>query len=419
MSIGGPPTRVTLRNQRQVQRPGSRGATHWYYNDKHEVVYGDPPKGYHGFHSGDYHQMFTQHVVENPHIRNVVNDLHQDASVKGWTEGELAARAMGHVRTYHQMQVDKAKQEYIATGQGREKYHGEMDKYGNFLDVVHKQGLKHKFDEHSGFVAEYRKTRTRHAQHMVDSGRFNPVLPTPEELQNVPLFEDKGELEDWASTYLPHVMFEIKTMDLDVANKMVYGFLSAASEFDAAVIKNMRYFGTREEDRHNWGTEYAHAAMDGSLIGINPEFASDFQNFYEHIIHDHRIKWGQATRLEEVMRHEYGHMLDGYLYNHPQWAPLLEEWKRAHKDKTQYPAVSDYAASDDKKSTSNGRKEQWAESMVAMLRLPDTHSEYTRHQRRLLDFVRDNPDFTVETELNPEVLQHLGITDPIYVKVKG
>lgn len=425
---------------KEVQKPGSRGSTHWYYDQNHQVQYGDPPSGHMGFHSGDYHEMFVRHMPNQTAARYA----HSLVDVTQRPQ-DLATQAMGHTTRSHKASLEKLREAAIEDPTKMLAYEQAVEKFGQHLEAIHAGAIKHGFDKDEKFTTEYMKGRREHAQYLVDTGKTTPKIPTPEELKAWPFPKTHQDIIKMANTWLPHTHFDIEDMDLETADTLVYQFFAMASQgYPEEMFRSLQHFGSRSknsnhpEDWENDETknQFAHMYQNNTILGFNPRFTRNIAEFRKEVDHNMKVGWLVSGEVKHIVTHEFGHMIDNYYSNDPQWSNLMLDFKQAHAITD---ASSGYARFDDSsleefdneyretRQKPPGwrpmyeRREQWAESFVAgAVRKHENLSEYELHQQRLIDFIHKNPDVNTETyPFTKKELEYLGIHVPSYVHVEG
>jgi hypothetical protein len=247
----------------------------------------------------------------------------------------------------------------------------------------------------------------------IDTSRFpaNPSVP---------------ELQDWANAKWSNVQFDLDGMHKDMAIPTLKEFDSLAKQWPE-VVERLKYFGTYKNAPPSAGTGfvgetygdvYGFANLTtGTFMGLNPKWYGDPAKFIDslnrggvstRIVNGVRVtEQGRKesfhdgmTQPGSVVRHEFGHLLDGYLKagagDKPgHYHPMLERgihadgfglirdtkdaWETAHK---RTPKVSGYGKTNP--------LEAWAEAFSAQQYGSPTvkRMKYVIDQKALLDEIR-------------------------------
>lgn len=435
--------------RKQVQNPGSRGG-HWYYDKNHQVQYGDPPSGHSGFHSGDFHQMFVQHAPNKIAQKYLTEHVVNKAKVNKHDEKTLMHAGMEVTHGQHGTTIEDLRDKRLRNPDNakfKKMHEDAIDKFGENLEAIHAGLVKHGLDKDTQLSRKYMDMRRHHAQHLVDIDRLTVKLPTTDELKALPFPKSHQDIINYANSYLPHTHFDIEDMDLETADALVFQFFSLAKDHPPEMFRALQHFGTRSinssypldwESDEVFDVSFAHMADTNELMGFNPKFAASISYFRRTLDDNFRKGWLVSGEVKDVVTHEFGHMIDNYYSNADSTALLMMEWKQAHADTE--PPSSGYARDDDAWLTQINfeysqtgykeenwrplfqRSEQWAESHVSHITKSDPAdlNEYETHQRRLLEFIRDNPDLSDERVYTKEELAHMGIHGPYrFLQVEG
>jgi len=118
------------------------------------------------------------------------------------------------------------------------------------------------------------------------------------------------ECERWARENYPHIQFEFEGAHADTIKPTLQQFHKLAQEWPE-VAARIKYIGTGRSFRG----EYAHAVMDGTVIGLNPSFYGDPRKFQRWLKDDVAMKHHPkgCDTIESIFTHEFGHLVDSWL----------------------------------------------------------------------------------------------------------
>lgn len=119
------------------------------------------------------------------------------------------------------------------------------------------------------------------------------------------------ECKLWAEANYPHIRFEFDGADIEAIKPTLQQFDKLAKEWPDAAAR-LKYMGTGRTFPHG---EYAHAARDGTAIGLNPNFYGNPGEFLRWLRNDVAVKHHPrgCHTIESVITHEFGHMVHFWL----------------------------------------------------------------------------------------------------------
>ncbi|NPV80733.1 MAG: hypothetical protein HPY52_10735 [Firmicutes bacterium] len=211
-------------------------------------------------------------------------------------------------------------------------------------------------------------------------------------------FQSVDEAAEWAKATYPHIEWDFEGASIEAINPTISQFHKLAKEYPEVAAK-LKYVGTHrgantprpgfQWDPNTW----AHAARDGSYIGLNPTYYSDIVKFQSDLTICEQSSFHpyNCNSIESVVTHEFGHCVRSWLLESKQAFTryvsadgfgLVEDTVRLWE--TQYgkrlSSISRYACEDE--------HEAWAETFSAMY-----HSEgkyaIAKKMKTLLKVVAD------------------------------
>ncbi len=130
---------------------------------------------------------------------------------------------------------------------------------------------------------------------------------------SLPDISQAKTLEDclrWAQANYPNIRFEFEGADVEAIKPTLEQFHKLAQEWPE-VAERIRYIGTRRM----FTGEYAHAAADGAVVGLNPKFYGNPQKFLQWLKQDDEAKYHPkgCSTIQSVFTHEFGHLVKWWL----------------------------------------------------------------------------------------------------------
>jgi hypothetical protein len=198
-------------------------------------------------------------------------------------------------------------------------------------------------------------------------------------------FKTLTEAQEWAEDAYPNIKWDFIGAHVDTINPTLEEFHRLAQLYPEPAAQ-LKYVGTHWDAtktpkgaNYQWTSGYAHAATNGSYIGLNPKYYGDAAYFNSKLAGDAATLWHpqmlQADLIRSVMTHEYGHMVQFYyqqaafsfstshLPNRLKLQDSVREWDRVIVGRQ---TVSRYALQD--------AEENWAETFM-VAHIPGTAAE--------------------------------------------
>jgi hypothetical protein len=362
----------------------SKGPDMWYMGPEGTKMPGVAPEG--AFHSGHFHQLFTQHVPEDR------KDAFTALTSRGPSIKDAVVRGVNFVGNYRLAQ-------------------GDVEGTGKWLAQVHEAMGQHGISKDEGYQHAYRGMRRRHAREVLaQGGQYKPTFPVKEDTGvaiEPPEFRTSHDASRWLETHAPHVNYAVSNLHPGAIQSTTNQLTQLFTKYPH-VAHHLHVVGNKDEENlhpdHRFESNHlAAASNDNRAIYLNPDWYRDHDKLREALAINHHAGHFSEGSVESNISHEFGHQVKNEMLNHPQFSGLFEDWERAN---WHHKPVSGYG------KTNNS--ERFAEGFAVM---QHEHAKdwpsYVRNMHGLLQFREENPDYKPGDEIPDHWQKAMGLSSKL------